>query len=104
MHGAGEFAAALRDAWHPQVETHWADGRHTVGQEPLVGLLQRSTGAGVGQRLTRVVASRQLVVWETEVLNPPDDPFHCPAGTVWLLRMDEGQVRHLRLFHEPHAA
>jgi RNA polymerase sigma factor (sigma-70 family) len=102
--GPREYAATLRDGWHPRLRTVWPDGRHTLGVDPVIGLLDRSTGAGVGQRLTGVVASRQIVIWETELLNPPDDPYHCPAGAAWLMWFDSGRVSRLRLFHEPHAA
>ncbi len=97
-----EYATALRDAWHPQLQTVWPDGRHTLGVDPVIGLLDRSTGAGVVQRLPTVVASRQIVIWETEVLNPPQDPYHCPAGSAWVMWFNAGRVSRLRLFHEPH--
>jgi RNA polymerase sigma factor (sigma-70 family) len=99
-----EYATALRDAWHPQLQTVWPDGRRTLGVDPVIGLLDRSTGAGVVQRLPTVVASRQIVIWETEILNPPEDPHHCPAGSAWVMWFDAGRVSRLRLFHEPHAA
>jgi RNA polymerase sigma factor (sigma-70 family) len=99
-----EYATALRDAWHPQLQTVWPDGRRTLGVDPVIGLLDRSTGAGVVQRLPTVVASRQVVIWETEILNPPENPYHCPAGSAWVMWLDAGRVSRLRLFHEPHAA
>ena len=102
--GRREYAALLRDAWNSQLRTMWPDGRRTVGVDPVIGLLDRSTGAGVAQRLPTVVASRQIVIWETEILNPPEDPHHCPAGSAWLMWFDAGRVSRLRLFHEPHAA
>jgi RNA polymerase sigma factor (sigma-70 family) len=102
--GRGEYAALLRDKWHPQLQTVWPDGRHTLGVDPVIGLLDRSTGAGVVQRLPTVVASRQIVIWKTEILNPPEDPYHCPAGSAWVMWFDAGRVSRLRLFHEPHAA
>ena len=101
--GPREYAALLRDAWHPRLRTVWPDGRRTVGVDPVIGLLDRSTGAGVEQRLPTVVVSRQIVIWETEILNPPQDPYHCPAGSAWLMWYDSGRVSRLRLFHEPHA-
>jgi RNA polymerase sigma-70 factor (ECF subfamily) len=101
--GPREYAAVLRDAWHPRLRTVWPDGRHTHGVDPVIGLLDRSTGAGVRQRLMTVVASRQIVIWEAEMLNPPEDPYHCPAGAAWLMWVDAGRVSRLRLFHEPHA-
>jgi RNA polymerase sigma-70 factor (ECF subfamily) len=102
--GPREYAAVLRDAWHPRLRTVWPDGRHTLGVDPVISLLDRSTGAGVVQRLPTVVASREIVIWETEILNPPDDPRHCPAGSAWVMWFDAGRVSRLRLFHEPHAA
>jgi RNA polymerase sigma factor (sigma-70 family) len=101
--GPREYAALLRGTWHPRLRTVWPDGRQTLGVEPVIGLLDRSTSAGVVQRLPTVVASRQIVIWETEILNPPEDPYHCPAGSAWLMWHDAGRVSRLRLFHEPHA-
>ena len=86
--GPREYAAVLRDAWHPRLRTVWPDGRHTHGVDPVIDLLDRSTVAGVRQRLTTVVASRQIVIWEAEMLSPPEDPYHCPAGAAWLMWLD----------------
>ncbi len=102
--GSREYSALLRDAWHPRLRTVWPDGRRTLGVDPVIGLLDRSTGAGVVQRLPNVVASRQIVIWETEVLNPSEDPYHCPAGSAWVMWSEAGRVSRLRLFTEPHAA
>jgi RNA polymerase sigma factor (sigma-70 family) len=104
LSGSREYAAVLRDAWHPQLRTVWPDGRDTLGTAPVISLLDRSTGAGVVQRLPTVVASREIVIWETEILNPPEDPHHCPAGSAWVMWFNRGRVGRLRLFHEPHAA
>lgn len=100
--GPGERAATLRDAWLPELRTVWPDGKHTLGVDPVIDLLDRSAGAGVEQRLTTVVASGQIVIWETEIVNPPEDPRHCPAGSAWLMRLDAGRVGRLRLYLEPH--
>jgi RNA polymerase sigma factor (sigma-70 family) len=102
--GPRSYAAALRDSWHPELNTTWPDGRRTRGVEPVIDLLDRSSGAGVELRLAGVVASRQIVIWEADVLNPPDDPHHCPAGAAWLMWLDAGRVSRLRLFNEPHTA
>jgi RNA polymerase sigma factor (sigma-70 family) len=102
--GSREYAALLRDAWHPRLQTVWPDGQRTVGVDQVIGLLDRSNGAGVVQRLPNVVASRQIVIWETEVLNPPEDPYHCPAGSAWVMWSEADRVSRLRLFTEPHAA
>ncbi|MER5304313.1 hypothetical protein ABT039_33275 [Streptomyces lasiicapitis] len=54
-------------------------------------------GVGVRQRLTGVVAGGGIVVWETDVLNPPSAALHCPPHTSWLLFLKSGRVRQLRL-------
>jgi RNA polymerase sigma factor (sigma-70 family) len=99
-----DYAEALGEAWHPRLRTVWPDGRHTLGVDPVIDLLDRSTDAGVVQRLQGVVASRQIVIWETSIVNPPEDPYHCPAGSAWVMWFDASRVNRLRLFHQPHAA
>jgi RNA polymerase sigma-70 factor (ECF subfamily) len=54
---------------------------------------------GVRQRILNVTASRDLAVWEAELINPPDRPEHCPPGVIWVLTRRGGRVRRLRLFH-----
>ena len=54
---------------------------------------------GVGFRLANVVASRDIVIWETEFINPPSDPFHCPPSCLWVQHLDDGLVTRLRVFH-----
>jgi hypothetical protein len=70
----------------------------------VIGLLDRSTGAGVVQRAVDrggQPADRDLGDGDTQ---SSGDPYHCPAGSAWLMRFDVGRVSQLRLFHQPHAA
>jgi RNA polymerase sigma factor (sigma-70 family) len=97
----GEFAAALAEHWSPQVEVIWPRGRRT-GLDYLVRALERDIADGVRQQLVNVVASREVVIWEARLVNPPDDPFHCPPAVLWVQSLKAGRVRHLRLFHPRH--
>jgi RNA polymerase sigma factor (sigma-70 family) len=95
----GQFEQILKDTWHPEVETLWSDGRRMRGTAHLVGVLERSEQARVQQRLTGVTASRDIVIWEMDVLNPPDDPAHCPPSAAWLMFLEAGRVRRFHLLH-----
>jgi RNA polymerase sigma-70 factor (ECF subfamily) len=55
--------------------------------------------AGVRQRPVNVAAGRSLTVWEMDLLNPADDPGHCPPSVAWIMSLSGGRVARLRLFH-----
>ncbi|MCV7135133.1 hypothetical protein H7J06_19310 [Mycobacterium hodleri] len=61
--------------------------------------MERDLSAGVRHRIANVVAGRDVAIWETDLISPPEDPFHCPPGVVWALFLDEGRVSRIRLFH-----
>jgi hypothetical protein len=69
------------------------------GLDLALGGMDRDLAAGVRQRLVRAVPSRDFVIWEMDLINPPDDPEHCPPGVAWLMRLRDGRVEQLRLFH-----
>jgi RNA polymerase sigma-70 factor (ECF subfamily) len=95
----GTFGEILRASWDPGVDVAWADGRRMRGITPVVEVIDRSMAAGVRQRVVGVVASRDVVIWEIDVLKPPGGPPLCPPHACWLLFLDAGRVRQLRLFH-----
>lgn len=100
----GSFAEALAAHWSPEVDITWSRGRRTKGFDYLVRAMNRDLDDGVHQRLTNVVAGREVVIWETDLVNPPDDPFHCPPAAVWVQFLEAGRVRRFRLFHLPRDA
>ncbi|MYV52093.1 hypothetical protein GT042_06155 [Streptomyces sp. SID3212] len=56
--------------------------------------------AGVRQRLAHAVAGRSLAVWEMDLLNPVEDPDHCPPSVAWVMTLDgAGRPYRLRLLH-----
>lgn len=94
----GVLLSSLPDWWSPHTEVTWPTGRHT-SVDYLGTAFDRDLSDGVRHELTNVVAGREVVIWEVSLLNPPEDPFHCPAGVVWTHFLDGGRTSRLRLYH-----
>jgi len=94
----GRFADVVRDTWEPDAEFIPRDGLRAGGALAVQGMAM-DTEAGVRQRILTVTATRDLAVWEAELISPPDRPDHCPPGVIWVLTRRAGRVRRLRLFH-----
>jgi RNA polymerase sigma-70 factor (ECF subfamily) len=77
------------------------DGQETLGRRHLDAGIDDDLRAGVSVRPVRVLASGSLTVLEGTLLNPPDDPLHCPPGVVLVMYEDERQVRRLHLHLAP---
>jgi RNA polymerase sigma factor (sigma-70 family) len=96
----GEFERVVRDAWWPDLEAVTPDGQHVgEGWNLLLRGMDGDLSRGVRQRITNVVASRDVMIWEADLISPPDDPTACPPSVVWLQHLRDGRVRRLRLFH-----
>jgi RNA polymerase sigma-70 factor (ECF subfamily) len=94
----GHFAALLAERWAPDVTLF--DGRRPVGgRELLVRGMECDLEAGVRQRFVGVVASSDTVIWEMDLVNPAQDPEHCPPAVTWLMSLADSRVSRLRLFH-----
>ncbi|WP_329538387.1 sigma-70 family RNA polymerase sigma factor (plasmid) [Streptomyces sp. NBC_01450] len=96
----GEFLPAVAERWLPHAEVTWPTGRRT-DLSYLGGAFERDLSDGVRQQLVDVVASREVVIWQSALLSPPQDPLHCPPGIVWVHFLKGGRVSGLRLFHLP---
>lgn len=95
----GDFRAALAAHWSPTVESTWPRGHRTTGYDYLVRAMETDLADRVQQRLTNVVAARDLTIWEVDLVNPADDPFHCPPAAVWVQHLAAGRVQRFRLHH-----
>ncbi|MGK5739389.1 RNA polymerase sigma factor [Micromonospora sp. URMC 103] len=95
----GEFDRVVRDTWWPDAEMLVPAGGIRGDRDFAVRGMAKDLGAGVRQRLRNVVASGNVVIWETDLVNPPDDPEHCPPRALWLQVLREGRLRRLTLFH-----
>ena len=94
----GQITAALSGRWSPQAQVTWPTGKRT-GLGYLGAAFDRDLSGGVRHELRNVVASREVVIWEAAMINPPEDPFHCPPSVVWVHFLDHGRVSRLRLYH-----
>ncbi|MFI6345047.1 RNA polymerase sigma factor [Streptomyces sp. NPDC050560] len=95
----GEPESALATSWLPTVALSGPEGIRSEGYGLLARGLEQDVLDGVGHRVTNVIASGDLAVWEVTMQSPPDDPFHCPPGAAWVMHLRSGWVRQGRLFH-----
>lgn len=94
----GALAEVAAERWSPRFELIGGQGERGGTDLALWGM-NSDLEAGVRQRFVRAVPSRDTVIWEMDLISPPDDPEHCPPGVAWLMRLREGRVERLRLFH-----
>ncbi|MGW2071221.1 RNA polymerase sigma factor [Streptomyces sp. NPDC001953] len=94
----GDITGAMSDGWSPHADVTWPTGKVT-DIDYLGPAFGRDLSDGVRHDLRNVVAGREVVIWEAALLNPPEDPFHCPPGVVWVHFLDRGRVSRVRLYH-----
>ncbi|WP_432829105.1 RNA polymerase sigma factor [Dactylosporangium sp. CA-092794] len=100
---AEHLDATLHDGSHRRVIEDWCRPDMSVvvlgglagDRSTLLSQIETTSNAGVETRLHDAVGSRDVIVWEKDFLNPPDDPEHCPPRTAWLLRLRDGKVARL---------
>jgi RNA polymerase sigma-70 factor (ECF subfamily) len=91
------FADVVTDRWSPDIELYGGMGERG-GRDLLLRSMDRDLEAGIRQRLVRTVASRDITIWENDLISPPEDPEHCPPAVVWMLSLRGGWIQRLRLF------
>jgi RNA polymerase sigma-70 factor (ECF subfamily) len=94
----GAFAEVAAERWAPTFEIVGGAGERG-GRELALAGMDGDLTAGVRQRFVNAVASRQVTIWEMDLINPTDDPEHCPPAVIWVQTLHAGQVTRLRLFH-----
>ncbi|MGW0856235.1 RNA polymerase sigma factor [Streptomyces sp. NPDC002690] len=94
----GEFGKVVRDRYSREVSL-LAGGQRLGGADLLLSGMDGDLSAGVRQRPVHVVAARSLVVWEMELINPADDPDHCPPAVAWIMSLDGGRFDRISLYH-----
>ncbi|MFB9246791.1 RNA polymerase sigma factor [Sphaerisporangium melleum] len=95
---AGDFGKVLKEDWSPEIAL--MSGATRMGDAALLERgMDDDLAAGVRQRPVNVAAGRSLAVWEMDIVNPADDPDHCPPSVAWIMTLSGGRVTHLRLFH-----
>ncbi|MCF0093821.1 RNA polymerase sigma factor [Micromonospora sp. MH99] len=94
----GDFDRVVHESWWPHAEMV-VPGGPRGGRDLAIRGMTTDLEAGVRQRLRNVVASGDVLIWETDLISPPDDPEHCPPGALWLQQLHQGRVRRFTLFH-----
>jgi RNA polymerase sigma factor (sigma-70 family) len=94
----GAFAEVVADRYAPEVVLVGGRGERG-GRDFLLRGMECDLEGGVRQRLVHTVASRDITIWEMDMISPADDPGHCPPSVVWLVSLDQDRVRRIRLFH-----
>ncbi|MFB7493424.1 RNA polymerase sigma factor [Streptomyces sp. NPDC056161] len=96
----GEFGKVVADRYSPDLSL--LSGRQRLGGTGLLlAGMDLDLSAGVRQRPAHVVAGRSLIVWEMDLINPPDQPDHCPPGVAWIMTLDGGRIDRVSLYHTP---
>lgn len=96
----GRFEQFTAERWTPDV-AYYSGRRQVGGRDFLVRGMACDLEAGVRQRFVSAVTSRDTTIWEMDLVNPSDEPDHCPPAVAWLMTMKDGRVHRLRLFHAP---
>jgi RNA polymerase sigma factor (sigma-70 family) len=82
----------LYEAVAPDVAFALADRVPRRGVQTLADLLSLDIRDGMRWETTRVVPSAEISVVETRLVNPPDDPDHCPPAVTQVLVHPDGPV------------
>jgi len=65
-----------------------ASGLVVRGRDQIRRMCEQDLRDGIGTRLIDVVSSAAITVIESEFVNPPDDPLHCPPAATHVLFHD----------------
>jgi RNA polymerase sigma factor (sigma-70 family) len=95
----GELLSVLTESWSADAQFIWSPEHRTIGFEYFLRGMYEDIADGVRGRVTNVVAAHDLTVSEIDLINPPDDPFHCPPAVVWVQELSAGRIQRCRLFH-----
>jgi RNA polymerase sigma factor (sigma-70 family) len=93
----GAFPDVVAERWDPGVELRGGMGERG-GRDLLLRSMDRDLEAGIRQRVMRTVASPGITIWENELINPPDDPDHCPPAVIWMLSVRHHRIQRLSLY------
>lgn len=95
----GKYAEAMAAFCLPSIEMIWGKGKRTYGYDYPAYAMHRDVGDGVEFRLANVVVGPDVMIWETDLISPPEDPLHCPPSAVWLHSLAGGRTSRIRLLH-----
>ncbi len=91
--------AVLADRFSSRVRFRLADGVEHEGRARYAAALTGDFADGVRARPLRVTTGPDLVVAELELLNPADQPLHCPPLLTQILRHDGALVSRITSYY-----
>jgi RNA polymerase sigma factor (sigma-70 family) len=95
----GDYGDAIAEIWSPEIDMTWGSGKRTFGLDYPERSMARDVGDGVVFRVADVTVGGDIVIWKTDLENPPDDPFHCPPDALWVHSLRADRTVRLRIFH-----
>ncbi|GAX49945.1 RNA polymerase sigma factor [Streptomyces olivochromogenes] len=97
----GDLPREIAELWPADAELVGALSRAGERTHPFPAMRQNRE-SGVRQHLRHVVASRDITIWEMDVISPPDAVRPCPPTLAWLMFRQDRRVQRLRVvFPEP---
>ena len=94
--------ALLKDVFTPDVEFRMFDRVQRRGRDDLAGRLQHDFEDGVHAQPVRVVSGPDVAVADLLLVNPADQPLHCPPAVTQVHLHDRGRTRRLVSHYAPH--
>ena len=94
-----QLEATLAAASTPDLLLIGPQGQRARGRDLLPRIMDADLQAGVRQRLNQVFAGGRITILESDLLNPPWDPDHCPPAVLWLMSQRDDRIAKIRLFH-----
>lgn len=101
--------ASTRGTLPREISELWPADTEMVGRLSRPGerthpvpVMRRTLETGVRQQVRHVVASRDITIWEMDVVNPPGAENPCPSSLAWIMFRQNRKVRTLRVvFPQP---
>ncbi len=95
---AGTFAEVVDDWYHPDASVE-VMGLLRGDRKMLLHMVDWTLDYGVTVRLRDATASKDVLIWEADFVNPPSDPEHCPPAMACLFRLDQGRVARMGILY-----
>ncbi|MCW1100174.1 sigma-70 family RNA polymerase sigma factor [Streptomyces sp. RS2] len=92
----GTLPREISELWPADTEMVGRLGRPGERIHPA-HVMRKTLETGVRQQVRHVVASRDITIWEMDVVNPPETENPCPSSLAWIMFRQDRKVRTLRI-------
>jgi RNA polymerase sigma factor (sigma-70 family) len=98
----GQGYEIFMDAVSEELTWAFPGGRIFYGHEVMANEFEGDLEAGMRIRLTNVVASKDVSIYEADLLNPPDNPLRCPPATAGVFFLRDGLAHRVHQHFAPY--